>query len=70
MLCRALHNRKGIDGLALAIQETLGLDPFSGAAFVFRAKRADRIKVLVWDQTGIVLVHNDLRSYYTSFLLR
>ena len=37
--------RKGIDGLALVVQETMGLDPFSGAAFVFRAKRADRIKL-------------------------
>ena len=54
--------RKGIDGLALVVQETMGLDPFSGAAFVFRAKRADRIKVLVWDQTGIVLVHKRLEG--------
>ena len=54
--------RKGIDGLALLVQETMGLDPFSGAAFVFRAKRADRIKILVWDQTGIVLVHKRLEG--------
>ncbi|WP_183233749.1 IS66 family insertion sequence element accessory protein TnpB, partial [Bradyrhizobium sp. CIR3A] len=39
----------------------LGLDPFSGAAFVFRSKRADRIKILVWDRTGLVLVHNASR---------
>ena len=54
--------RKGMDGLALVVQEVMGLDPFSGAAFVFRAKRADRIKVLVWDQTGIVLVHRRLEG--------
>ena len=54
--------RKGIDGLALLVQEVMGLDPFSGAAFVFRAKRADRIKVLVWDQTGMVLVHKRLEG--------
>ena len=54
--------RKGIDGLALVVQETMGLDPFSGAAFVFRSKRSDRIKVLVWDQTGIVLVHKRLEG--------
>ena len=40
---RPVDFRKGIDGLALAVQEVIGLDPFSGAAFVFRAKRADRI---------------------------
>ncbi len=35
-----LDFRKGMDGLAPAVQERLGLDPFCGAAFVFRAKRA------------------------------
>ena len=39
-----------------------GLDPFSGAAFVFRSKRADRIKLLVWDRTGMVLVHKRLEG--------
>lgn len=53
---RPVDFRKGIDGLALAVQEMFGLDPFCGAVFVFRSKRADRIKLLVWDQTGMVLV--------------
>ncbi len=35
--------RKGIDGLALAAQETFGLDPFCGAVFVLRSKRADMV---------------------------
>ena len=54
--------RKGIDGLALAAQEMFGRDPFCGAVFVFRSKRADRIKLLVWDQTGMVLVHKRLEG--------
>lgn len=54
---RPVDFRKGMDGLALAVQEMMGLDPFSGAAFVFRARRADRVKILVWDRTGMVLVH-------------
>jgi transposase len=41
---RPVDFRKGIDGLALAVQEVIGGDPFSGAAFVFRARRADRIR--------------------------
>jgi transposase len=53
---------RGMDGLAAAVQEILGLDPYSGAAFVFRAKRADRIKILVWDRTGLVLVHKRLEG--------
>lgn len=40
---RPVDFRKGMDGLALAVQEILGLDPFSGAAFVFRSKRADHV---------------------------
>jgi transposase len=59
---RPVDFRKGIDGLALAVQEMFGLDPFCGAAFVFRSKRADRIKVLLWDRTGMVLVHKRLEG--------
>jgi len=53
---RPVDFRKGHDGLAALVQQMFGLDPFSGAAFVFRAKRADRVKILVWDRTGMVLV--------------
>src|SRR3546814_7215418 len=59
---RPVDFRKGHDGLAAAVQEMFGLDPFSGAAFVFRSKRADRIKILVWDRTGLVLVHKRLEG--------
>ena len=59
---RPVDFRKGIDGLALAVQEMFGIDPFCGAVFVFRSKRADRIKLLVWDQTGMVLVHKRLEG--------
>jgi transposase len=59
---RPIDFRKGHDGLAAAVQEMFGLDPFSGAAYVFRSKRADRIKILVWDRTGIVLVHKRLEG--------
>ena len=47
--------RKGMDGLAAYIQEALKTDPFSGVIYVFRAKRADRVKLLFWDQTGLCL---------------
>ena len=54
--------RCGHDGLAAKVQEMFGLSSFSGAAFVFRSKRADRIKILVWDRTGLVLVHKRLEG--------
>jgi len=62
MATRPVDFRCGLDGLAAAVQEILGLDPYCGSAFVFRAKRADRIKILVWDRTGLVLVHKRLEG--------
>jgi transposase len=59
---RPVDFRKGHDGLAAAVQEMIGRDPFSGAVFIFRLKRADRIKVLVWDRTGMVLIHKRLEG--------
>jgi transposase len=47
--------RKGLDGLAALVKEHLGEDPFSGAIYVFRAKRADRVKLLYWDGSGVCL---------------
>src|SRR5271169_3123143 len=47
--------RKGADGLVALVRETLGHDPFSGTLFVFRSKRADRVKIVAWDGSGLVL---------------
>jgi len=47
--------RKGAEGLAALVRETMGADPFSGAVYVFRAKRTDRIKLIFWDGTGVCL---------------
>jgi len=47
--------RKGLDGLATLVQETLRKDPFSGHIFAFRGRRANMIKVLFWDGTGLCL---------------
>lgn len=52
---RPVDFRKGADGLALLAKETLGYDPMKGVAVVFRAKRADRMKIVVWDGSGLVL---------------
>ncbi|HZY12799.1 MAG TPA: IS66 family insertion sequence element accessory protein TnpB [Beijerinckiaceae bacterium] len=47
--------RKGAEGLAALVRETMNADPFSGAVYVFRAKRADRVKLIYWDGTGVCL---------------
>jgi transposase len=48
--------RKGADGLAALIREMLGHDPFGGTIYVFRAKRADRLKIVAWDGSGLVML--------------
>jgi transposase len=53
---RPVDFRKGPHGLAALAAEVLDEDPFSGVVLVFRAKRADRIKILLWDGSGLVLV--------------
>ena len=54
--------RKGMDGLAAIVQSEFDLDPFSGAIFIFRAKRSDRLKIVVWDGTGLVLVYKRIEG--------
>ena len=54
--------RKGAHSLAALAQEVLAEDPFSGAVIVYRAKRSDRLKILVWDTSGLVLVWKQLQQ--------
>ena len=48
--------RKGMDELAAYVEQELHADPFSGIVYVFRAKRADKVKLLFWDGTGVCLL--------------
>jgi transposase len=57
---RPIDFRKGAHSLAALAQEVL--DPFSGAVIVYRAKRSDRLKILVWDTSGLVLVWKQLQQ--------
>lgn len=54
--------RKQADTLAAFVQAALGADPFCGTVYVFRAKRADRVKLLWWDGTGICLLTKRLEG--------
>jgi transposase len=47
--------RRGMNGLAIQVQETLRRDPHGGHLFVFRGKRGDLIKVLWHDGQGMCL---------------
>ena len=57
---RPVDFRRGHDGLAATVQNELGLDPHSGLTVVFRSKRGDRLKILVWDGSGLVLIYKRL----------
>jgi transposase len=59
---RPVDFRKGMDGLAAVVRESLGSDPYGGVIYVFRARRADRVKLLYWDGTGVVLVAKRLEA--------
>ena len=52
--------RKGIDGLAGVCRQALGSDPFAGALFVFRNRRAKALKLLVYDGQGFWLCQKRL----------
>lgn len=50
--------RKGFDGLALMVQETLKRDPHGGHLFVFRGRRGDLIKCFGTTARGCVCSPN------------
>ncbi len=54
--------RKGIDGLCRVAKERLGDDPFSGAVFVFRNRRATAVKILIYNGRGFWLCQMRLSS--------
>jgi transposase len=53
---RPIDFRRGVNGLVALVAEALKSDPYSGTIFVFRSKRNDRLKMLTYDGSGIVLV--------------
>ncbi len=48
--------RKGVHGLVAMVAQALEADPYCGDVFVFRSKRADRLRLLTWDGTGLVVL--------------
>jgi transposase len=58
--CKPVDFRAGIDGYAALCRSQLQLNPFSGHCFIFRNKRRNAIKVLLFDGSGFWLCHKRL----------
>lgn len=54
--------RKSINGLSVLVQESMALDAFSGALFVFSCRARNKIKILYWDKTGFCLWYKRLEK--------
>ena len=54
--------RKGADSLATLVKAQYGADPFSGVVYVFRAKKAERVKLVWWDGTRLCLMAKRLEQ--------
>ena len=62
LACGVTDMRKGIGGLAAIAQDVLRQKPAGGAAFAFRGRRGDRIKLLYFDGQGFCLYYKILQK--------
>ena len=60
--CGKTDMRKSIDGLAALVQSQYHLDPFTKNIFLFCGGKSDRIKILMWEGDGFVLLYKRLES--------
>jgi transposase len=56
LACGPTDMRKGMVGLAMLVQQSLGEDPFGGAVFAFRGRRAGLIKLIWHDGVGLCML--------------
>ena len=62
IVCGHTDMRKSIDGLATIVQQQYKLDLFSSSAFLFCGRRRDRLKVLLWEADGFILLYKQLED--------
>lgn len=55
--CSYTDMRKSIDGLAATVEQQFLMDPFEPALYLFCGKRCDRLKALLWEGDGSVLLY-------------
>lgn len=54
--------RRSVDGLRAIVEREFRKDPYSGHLFVFRNRRGDRLKILVWDRSGFWVLYKRLEK--------
>ncbi len=62
IVCGYTDMRKSIDGLCGIIQDKLHMDPRRRALYLFCGRRNDRIKLLLWEPDGFVLLYKRLEA--------
>ena len=56
LLCVDLVDfRKSISGLSLIVEQSLELNPFEVALYVFINRKRDKLKILYWEKNGFCL---------------
>ena len=60
--CDYTDMRKSIDGLAALVQQSFGMDPFAPRLYLFCGRRRDRIKALLWEGDGFILLYKRLEN--------
>lgn len=48
--------RAGINTLAALVSNSIAKNPYDGQVFIFRSRRADRLKLLHFDGSGMILL--------------
>lgn len=60
--CGYTDMRKSIDGLAAIVQQQFHMSPYDSAIFLFCGRKRDRLKVLMWEPTGFILLYKRLEN--------
>ena len=66
LACGVTDMRKGMTGLTMLVQQSLAENPFDGAVYAFRGRRAGLIKLLWHDGVGLCLLTHHVASYCIS----
>lgn len=62
IVCGYTDMRKSINGLCAVVEDKLHMDPRQSAIFLFCGRRCDRIKILMWEPDGFVLLYKRLSA--------